>query len=155
MQLRQKLRLDIRVFCYSVYSTEKTLGAVHAKIEHLLKESNIRNAGYFVFANTSVLLCWKHYMFMGRKCLQNELTWISYVTFIQNFCIVDCADLSVNRVNDIRETSNFSSQLRVELHCASPIPYHVFISCDSNTSFLNSLTDNKGKTILSRSARDN
>ena len=28
------------------------------------------------------------------------------------------------------ETSNFSSQLQAELHCKSPIPYHVFISCD-------------------------
>ena len=26
------------------------MGAVHAEIEHLLKESNIRNAGNFVFA---------------------------------------------------------------------------------------------------------
>ena len=25
------------------------MGAVHAEIEHLLKESNIRNPGYFVF----------------------------------------------------------------------------------------------------------
>ena len=43
------------------------MGAVHAEIEHLLKESNIRNPGYFVFAHTSMLLCWKHYMFMGAK----------------------------------------------------------------------------------------
>ena len=35
------------------------MGAVYAEIEHLLKESNIRNPGYFVFANTSMLLCWK------------------------------------------------------------------------------------------------
>ena len=56
------------------------LGAVHAEIEHLLKESNIRNPGYFVFANTSMFLCWKHYMFMGRKCLrkQNNLDFICY-----------------------------------------------------------------------------
>ena len=40
------------------------------------------------------------------------------------FCM-DCAYLSVNRVNDIGENSNFSSQLRAELHCASPILYHV------------------------------
>ena len=43
-----------------------------------------------------------------------------------NFCI-DCAYLSVNRVNGIGENTNFSSQLRVD--CASPISYHVFISC--------------------------
>ena len=42
---------------------------------------------------------------------------------------MDCAYLSVNRVNGIGENSNISSQLRSELHCASPIPYHVFISC--------------------------
>ena len=47
-----------------------------------------------------------------------------------NFCI-DFACLSVNRVNGIGENSIFSSQLRAELHCASPIPYHVFISCDN------------------------
>ena len=46
--------------------------AVNAEIEHLLKESNIRKPGYFVFANTSMLLCWKHYKFMGRKCLQKR-----------------------------------------------------------------------------------
>ena len=57
LQLRQKLRLDIRDFSYSVYSTEKWMGAVHAEIEHLLKESNIRNPGYFVFANTSMFFC--------------------------------------------------------------------------------------------------
>ena len=45
-----------------------------------------------------------------------------------NFCI-DCAYLSVNRVNGIGENTNFSSQLRVDFHCASPISYHVFISC--------------------------
>ena len=33
------------------------MSAVRAGIEHLLKESNIRNPGYFVFANTSMLLC--------------------------------------------------------------------------------------------------
>ena len=32
----------------------------------------------------------------------------------------------------IGENSNFSSQLQVDLHCASPIPYPVFISCDIN-----------------------
>ena len=47
-----------------------------------------------------------------------------------SFCI-DCAYLSVNRVNGIGgENSNFSSQLRAELHCASPFPYHMFISCE-------------------------
>ena len=30
------------------------MGAVRAEIEHLLKESNIRNPNYFVFANTSL-----------------------------------------------------------------------------------------------------
>ena len=42
-----------------------------------------------------------------------------------NFCI-DCAYLSDNRVN--RKSSNFSSQIRVDLHRASPIPYHMFIT---------------------------
>ena len=32
----------------------------------------IRNPGYFVFANTSMLLCWKYCMFMGRKCLRKR-----------------------------------------------------------------------------------
>ena len=36
------------------------MGVCHAEIELLLKESNIRNPSYFVFANTSMLLCWKH-----------------------------------------------------------------------------------------------
>ena len=27
------------------------MGAVHAEIEHLMKESNIRNSGYIVIAN--------------------------------------------------------------------------------------------------------
>ena len=40
------------------------------------------------------------------------------------------APISVNRVNGIGENSNFSSQLRAELYCASPIPYHMFIGCD-------------------------
>ena len=40
------------------------------------------------------------------------------------------APISVNRVNSIGENSNFSSQLRTEFQCASPIPYHVFLSCD-------------------------
>ena len=43
-----------------------------------------------------------------------------------NFCI-DFTYLSVNRVNGIGGNSNFSSQLWAELHCASPIPYHVFL----------------------------
>ena len=81
MKFCLKLRLDFRVFSYCVL--DRGLGAVNAEIEHLLKESYIRNPGYFVFTNTSMLLRWKHYMFMGRKCLQKEITWIPYVTFIQ------------------------------------------------------------------------
>ena len=46
--------------------------AVHAEIEHLLKEGNIINPGCCFFANTSMLLCWKHYMFMGRKSLRKR-----------------------------------------------------------------------------------
>ena len=68
----------------------------------------------------------------GGSVCENETTWAAYATFIQymfNFCI-DCTYLSVNRVNDIGENSNFSSQLRADLHCASPIPYHVFLICD-------------------------
>ena len=45
---------------------------------------------------------------------------------------MDC----VNRKYGIEENSNFSSQFRAELHCASPIiyrfvciQYYVFISC--------------------------
>ena len=34
----------------------KKISAVHAEIEHLLNESSIRNPGYFVFANVSMLL---------------------------------------------------------------------------------------------------
>ena len=57
------------------------MGAVHAEMEHLLTESNMRNQGYFVFANTSMLLCWKHYMFMGRMCLRkrNNLDILCYL----------------------------------------------------------------------------
>ena len=55
LQSRRKLRLDFRVFSYSVKSTDSYIGAVNAEIEHLLKESNIRNPGCFVFANTSML----------------------------------------------------------------------------------------------------
>ena len=33
------------------------MGAVKAEIEYLLKESNIRNPGYFVFANNSMFVC--------------------------------------------------------------------------------------------------
>ena len=46
-----------------------------------------------------------------------------------NLCI-DYTYLLVNRVNAIGENSNHSSQLKTELHCASPIPYHVCVSCD-------------------------
>ena len=49
---------------------------------------------------------------------------------------MDYAYLSVNRVIEIGEKSNFSSQLRAQLHCASPIiyrfvckQYHVFFRC--------------------------
>ena len=55
LQSRRKLRLDFRVFSYSVNSTDCYIGAVNAEIEHLLKENNIRNPGFFVFANTSML----------------------------------------------------------------------------------------------------
>ena len=99
---------------YSIFSPIAC--AVHAEIEHLLTESNIRNVivlealkyhGAEVFAKTKqpgllVLLSF-------NKCSIPALT----------------AFLSVNRVN-----SNFSSQLRAECHCASPIQYHVFISCE-------------------------
>ena len=71
---------------------------------------------------------------------ENEITWIPYmyVTSIQlvfNFCI-DCTYLSASLVNGIGENSNFSSQLRAELHCASPIPYHVFLSCEIYVNFI-------------------
>ena len=77
LQLRQKLRLDIRVFSYSVYSTEKYMGTVHAEIEHLLKESNIRNPDYFVFANTSVNQCYcvgSTICSCGGSVSENEIT---------------------------------------------------------------------------------
>ena len=32
------------------------MDAVHAVIEHLLRESNIRNHGYFVFAHLNVIV---------------------------------------------------------------------------------------------------
>ena len=38
--------------------------------------------------------------------------------------------LSVDRVNALGDISIFLSQLRTEFHFASPIPYHVFLSCD-------------------------
>ena len=59
---------------------------------------------------------------------RNNLASLSYFHSV-NFCI-DCTYLSVSRVNGIRENSNFSSQLQADLHCASPLPYHVFLSCD-------------------------
>ena len=43
-ELMPKLGLDFRVFSNSVYS----IGAGNAEMEHLLKESNIKNPGYFV-----------------------------------------------------------------------------------------------------------
>ena len=53
-----------------------------------------------------------------------------------NLCM-DYAYLLVDRVNIIGENSNFSSQLRAELHCASLISYrfvckqyHVIVSSD-------------------------
>ena len=118
------------------------MGVVHAEIEHLLKESNKINSGYFVFANTSILLCWKHYIFMGRKCLRNEITWISYVMF--DFCI-DCAYLSVNSVNGKGEKSNFTSQLREYCNmrhpfhttCLSAVNIRLLISCDTDIYAIN------------------
>ena len=99
-------------------------------IEHLLKESNIPVISFSqtlqCYCVGSTICSW------GGSVCENEITWIPHVTFIQsmfNFCI-DCTYLSVNRVNAIRENSNFSSQLRAEFPCASPIPYHVFLSCD-------------------------
>ena len=59
------------------------MGAVHAEIEHLLKESNIRNPGYFVFANTSMLFVGSTLCSWGGSVCENEITWISYVTFSQ------------------------------------------------------------------------
>ena len=42
---------------------------------HLLKESNIRNPGYFVFANTSMLLCVHGAeVFAKTKCPISALT---------------------------------------------------------------------------------
>ena len=76
------------------------MGGVHAEIEHLLKESNIRNPGYFVFANTPMLLCWRHYMFMGRKCLRkrNNLDLFCYLYSI-NFQFLHCQSLSMSQYN--------------------------------------------------------
>ena len=54
--LRPKLRLDFRDIFYSVYTIHRLIGAGNVEIEHLLKENNIRNPGYFVFANISMLL---------------------------------------------------------------------------------------------------
>ena len=45
-----------------------------------------------------------------------------------NICI-DYTYLSVNTVKAIGENSNFSYQLRTKFHCASAIPYHVFLIC--------------------------
>ena len=99
------------------------MGAVHAEIEHLLKESNIRNLGYFVFANTSMfILCWKHYMFMGRKYFRK----LNNLDF--NLCIT-CAYVSVNS-QWYRRKLEFFISTSDRFHCASPIPYHVFLSCE-------------------------
>ena len=46
-----------------------------------------------------------------------------------NFCIY-CAYLSVKRVNRIGEKFEFLISASGRVHCASPIPYHVFISCE-------------------------
>ena len=66
-----------------MYSTEKLMGAVHAEIEHLLKESNIRNHGYFVFANIQCYCVGNTLCSCGGSVCENEITWVSYVTFIQ------------------------------------------------------------------------
>ena len=78
--MRTQLRLDFRVFSYIVSSTHGAIGSVNAEIEHLLYENNIRNPGYFVFANTSMLLFWKYYKIMGRSCLRkrNNLDFLCY-----------------------------------------------------------------------------
>ena len=106
------------------------MGAVSAEIEHLLKKRNIRNPGYFVFANTTMLLFWKDYTFIGRKCLRkrNNIDFVCYFHSIN----VQCSYLSVNRVNGIGEKLEFFISTLGRFHCASPIPYHVFISCVIN-----------------------
>ena len=47
MKFCPKMRLDFRVFAYSISSSGRYIGAVKAEIEH---------SGYFVFANTTMLL---------------------------------------------------------------------------------------------------
>ena len=63
------------------------MGAIHAEIEHLLKESNIRNPGYFLFANTSmffnVIVLESLYVHGSKVFAKTKNKWISYVTFIQ------------------------------------------------------------------------
>ena len=66
---------------------------------------------------------------------------------------IDCTYLSVNRVNAIGENSNFTSQLRTEFHCASPIPdipHHVFFSCVTTgyTETLSLRNDISKQTVL-------
>ena len=75
LQLRQKLRLDIRVFCYRVYSTEKQMDAVNIEIEHLLKDIPV-----ILFSQTlqcycvgSIICSWD-----GSVC-ENEITWIFFI----------------------------------------------------------------------------
>ena len=56
--MRTQLKLDFRVFSYSVSSTDGYIGAVNTEIEHLLKENNIKKSRLFRFCkhfNVTVL----------------------------------------------------------------------------------------------------
>ena len=62
------------------------MGAVHAEIEHLLKERNIRNSGRILFSQTLQCYCVGSSICLsggGGGVCAYEITWISYVTFIQ------------------------------------------------------------------------
>ena len=61
------------------------MGGVRAEIEHLLRESNIRNPGLLIlFSQTHQCYCVGGTIcsWVGNGC-KNEMTWISFVTFIQ------------------------------------------------------------------------
>ena len=49
-------RFEFSPTAFLLLTDRYNVGAVNVGIEHLLKESSIRNPSYFVIANTSMLL---------------------------------------------------------------------------------------------------
>ena len=59
------------------------MDAGHAEIEHLFKESYIRNPGYFVLQTLQCYCAGSTICSCGGSVCENEINLISCVTFIQ------------------------------------------------------------------------